>query len=92
MTLKLSAPEDGSLAFAPDSLNAAAGTVTIELNNPSTVPHAVAIEGNGVDAKSETITGSRTSVRAELEAGEYTFYCPVGSHRTNGMEGTLTVE
>ena len=28
---------------------------------------------------------------AELEAGEYEYYCPVGSHRQS-MSGTLTVE
>jgi plastocyanin len=91
-TLSLSAPEDGSLAFEPEALSAAAGTVTIEFENPASTPHGVAIEGNGVEEKSDTVTGGSTSVSAELEAGEYTFYCPVGSHRTAGMEGTLTVE
>ncbi len=27
-----------------------------------------------------------------LEAGEYEFYCTIGSHRQLGMEGRLTVE
>ena len=26
-----------------------------------------------------------------LKKGKYTFYCPVGDHRSEGMEGTLTV-
>ena len=91
-TLSLAAPEDGSLAFEPAALTAPAGPVTIEFENPSSTPHAVAIEGNGVDESSDTVTGASASVSAELEAGEYTFYCPVGSHRANGMEGTLTVE
>ena len=27
----------------------------------------------------------------DLKPGEYTFYCPVGDHRAEGMEGKLTV-
>jgi plastocyanin len=91
-TLNLSAPADGSLSFNTDTLSAAAGTLNIEFSNPSSVPHAVAVEGNGVEEESETVTGGRAPLTAELEAGEYTFYCPVGDHRQAGMEGTLTVE
>jgi len=90
--LQLAAPADGSLAFDETELTAPAGPVTIDLDNPSDTPHAVSIEGDGVDESSETVSASTTSVSAELEAGEYTFYCPVGNHRDGGMEGTLTVE
>jgi plastocyanin len=91
-TISLAAPEDGSLVFEPGELSAAAGDVTIEFDNPSSNPHAVAIEGNGVDESSDTVTADSTSLTATLEAGEYTFYCPVTGHREGGMEGTLTVE
>jgi plastocyanin len=91
-TISLAAPEDGSLVFEPSELSAAAGEVTIELDNPASVPHAVAIEGNGVEETSDTVTGDSATLTANLEAGEYTFYCPVTGHREAGMEGTLTVE
>ena len=90
--LQLAAPDDGSLAFDKTELTAPAGPVTINLDNPSSTPHAVEIEGGGVEEASETVSDAETSVTAELEAGEYTFYCPVGNHRDGGMEGTLTVE
>ena len=38
------------------------------------------------------MTGGKASVTADLEAGTYEFYCPVGNHKDGGMEGTLTVE
>ena len=88
--IALSAPEDGALEFEPTELEAAAGTVTINFDNPSSTPHAVEIEG--VDAKSETVTEGETSLTADLEPGEYEFFCPVGTHASQGMEGTLTVE
>jgi plastocyanin len=92
-TIALSAPEDGSLEFDKSELEAKAGTVTIDFDNQSaSVPHAVEIEGNGVEEASDTVTGSKTSVTADLEAGTYTYYCPVGDHRAQGMEGTLTVK
>jgi plastocyanin len=91
--LALSAPEDGSLKFDKTELDAKAGTVTINFDNQSSsVPHAVEIEGNGVEEKSDTVTGAKTSVTADLKAGEYKFYCPVGNHAQAGMEGVLKVQ
>jgi plastocyanin len=90
--LTLTADPGGSISWEPGELSAPAGSVTIKLVNESDVPHAVEVEGNGVEEESETITASETELTVDLEAGEYTFYCPVGQHRQNGMEGTLTVE
>ena len=90
--LALAAPKDGSLKFDKTELEGKAGTVTINFDNPSTTPHAVEIEGNGVEEGSDTVTSSKTSVTADLKAGTYTFYCPVGNHRAEGMEGTLTIK
>jgi plastocyanin len=90
--LTLTADPGGSISWEPGSLSAPAGSVTIKLVNESSVPHAVEVEGNGVEEESETITAGETELTVDLEAGEYVFYCPVGQHRQNGMEGTLTVE
>lgn len=90
--LTLTADPGGDISWEPGELSAAAGTVTIKLVNESSVPHAVEVEGNGVEKESETVTGGETELSVDLEAGEYTFYCPVGQHRQNGMEGTLTVQ
>lgn len=92
-TLTLAADPEGDLAYDKDSLQAAAGTVTIDFTNQSPVPHDVYIETEGGDvvAETEEISDGQTSAEAELEAGQYTFYCSVANHRDVGMEGTLTV-
>ena len=89
--LELVADPGGDLKFDKTSLSATAGEVTVVMDNPSDVPHAVEIEGGGVDEATDTVTGATSEVTVELEAGEYVFYCPVGNHRQAGMEGTLTV-
>jgi plastocyanin len=89
--LELAADPGGGFSFDKETLTAPAGTITIHLTNDAAIPHNVGIEGNGVDEKSETVTGEDTSVTVELEPGEYTFYCDVAGHRAGGMEGTLTV-
>lgn len=89
--LTLTADPGGAISWDKSELTAPAGTVKISLVNDSTTPHAVEIEGNGVEEVSETVTESDTEVSAELEAGEYEYYCPVGGHRQS-MNGTLTVE
>ena len=92
-SVKVSSPADGSLIFEPEALTAKAGTVTIDYENPSPVDHSVAIEsGSETLAESEIVTGATTSATADLEPGEFVFYCTVPGHRESGMEGTLTVE
>jgi plastocyanin len=91
--LKFSAPADGSLKFDQGDVTAKAGKVTVDFANPSSVPHAVEIEGNGVEEETETVTGGDAPpITVDLKPGKYEYYCPVDGHRAAGMEGTLTVE
>jgi plastocyanin len=91
--LKFSAPADGSLKFDQGDVTAKAGKVTVEFSNPSSVPHAVEIEGNGVQKETETVTGADAPpITVDLKAGTYTYFCPVDGHEAAGMKGTLTVQ
>ena len=91
-TLEIEADPTGALKFTTDQLSAKPGKVTIQMGNPSTVQHAVAIIGNGVSEKGNTVgQGGTSTVTAELGAGRYDFYCPVGGHQQAGMQGTLTI-
>lgn len=95
--LDISADASGALEFDTDKLSAKAGEVTIDMDNPSSVPHSVSIEGNGVDEEGTGGTagvgqGEVSTVTADLEPGKYTFYCPVDAHEQAGMKGTLTVK
>ena len=89
--LKLTADPSGALKFDKTSLSAKPGKVTITMDNPSSTPHAVEVEGNGVEKVTKTLTKGTASLTADLKAGKYEFYCPVDGHRQAGMEGTLTV-
>ena len=81
------------LKFDTSTLTAQPGKVTIDMKNPSTLQHNVAIEGNGVDVAGKVVgQGETSTVTATLKAGTYTFYCSVDGHRQAGMEGTLTVK
>jgi plastocyanin len=91
-TLELAADPTGQLEFDKTTLEAPAGSVTIVLTNDSSVPHNVAIEGNGVEVTSDTISnGETTKVTADLKPGTYTFECTIPGHEEAGMKGTLTV-
>ena len=84
----------GQLAFNTTSLSAKAGKVTLDMSNPSAVPHAIAVEGSGIDQKGPTAAsqGSSSTLTVTLKPGTYTFYCPVDQHKAAGMKGTLTVK
>ncbi len=90
--LTLTADPSGALKFDKTSLSAKAGKVTVTMDNPSSTPHALNIEGNGIEEKgTKTLTQGKASVTVNLKAGKYEFYCPVDGHKAAGMEGTLTV-
>ena len=92
-TVEVAADPGGDLAFEQDSLTAPAGSVTFEFTNQANIPHDFKIEKDGEDVGgTQVITGDTAEATVELEAGEYTFYCSVGDHREEGMEGELTVE
>lgn len=91
-TLKLSASPT-ALAFDTTELEAKAGEVTIDFDNPAAIPHNVVIEEDGKElAGFEPIAEGEESVSAELEPGTYTFLCTVPGHAEAGMEGELTVK
>jgi plastocyanin len=92
-TLQLAADPSGALKFDKTSLEATAGSVTIDFTNDSSLPHDVKLQGPGVDGEgTDTITGSSTSATLDLQPGDYTFYCSVDGHRAAGMEGKLVVK
>jgi uncharacterized cupredoxin-like copper-binding protein len=92
---KLEIPADpgGALAYAFANAQAKAGQLEIDSKNESSIQHDIAVEGNGVDEKGEVVSnGGVSQISADLQAGEYTFYCSVPGHREAGMEGKLTVK
>jgi plastocyanin len=92
-TLKIAADPSGAFKFDKSSLESDAGDVTIVMDNPSPIDHAVSIEGNGVDEDGNTVgKGGVSRVTAKLSPGTYKFYCPVDGHEAGGMKGELTVK
>ena len=93
-TVAVAADPSGAFAFTQSSLTAKAGSDTFNFTNDSPITHDFCIEdssGNQVGCSSQ-ISGSSTSLTENLQAGTYTYYCSVDSHRAQGMEGTLTVK
>jgi plastocyanin len=91
-TLALAADPGGKLAFDKKTLSAKAGKTTIAFANTSSVPHAVEVEGKGVEKKTKTISGGKANLALNLKPGTYEFYCPVDGHRQAGMKGELVVK
>jgi len=92
--LAIAADPGGALKFTKSSLTANAGKVEIDFANQSSLPHAVTIEGNGLEEQTtETVTGKDAPpLTVDLKPGVYEFYCPVDGHKAAGMEGKLTVK
>src|SRR5690242_14317323 len=55
-SVPVAADPSGSLKFTTTTLKAKAGTVQFDFTNKSSVPHAIAIKGHGVNAKGKVIT------------------------------------
>ena len=69
------------------------GTYVFKAVNSGETVHALEVEGQGIEEETEEIQpGQSAELKVELEAGTYELYCPVGGHKEEGMEGTLTVK
>ena len=91
--LEIPADPGGALFYVFADATAPAGALKIESLNEASIDHDIAIEGNGVNEKGEVVNNGGTSeIDADLQSGEYTFFCSVPGHREGGMEGKLTVD
>jgi uncharacterized cupredoxin-like copper-binding protein len=80
-------------AFTLDASQANAGTITFIVRNEGTMPHDFAIQGNGVDQKTQMIMpGQSASLTVDLQPGSYTYICTVPGHVILGMKGEFTVK
>jgi uncharacterized cupredoxin-like copper-binding protein len=84
--------------ITPATLSVRAGeTVRFTLDNVGQFPHDLHIEGQGIAVEAVPGDGNippGESVSWEItfqRAGSYQVWCPVGQHRSRGMEGTLAV-
>ena len=92
-TIEIPADPSGSLAYEFAAAEAEAGDLTMESPNESSVPHNIAVEGNGVNEVGEVVDdGGVSEISFDAQPGTYTFYCSVPGHREGGMEGELTVQ
>lgn len=72
----------------------APGVVTFVVTNSGQIPHAIEVEGAGIETELEEIQpGATDTLVVSLQAGRYEIYCPVGSgsHKKLGMTTGLTV-
>ena len=92
-SVSLSANPDGELAYEESTLDAPAGPVAIEFDNPASIGHDVVVEdSSGAEiARTDVITDDSATAAGDFKAGDYTYFCSVPGHREAGMEGTLTV-
>jgi len=69
------------------------GTYSFKDVNDGTITHALAVEGNGVDARISSVApGSSGTLKVTLpKAGTYEIYCPIDGHKALGMKGKVTV-
>ena len=87
----VSIPTDpgGQLAYQVKNATAKAGKVTLSSKNDASIPHNIAIKGDG---EGPVVQGGKVSeVSDTLKAGTYEFYCSVPGHEQAGMKGTLKV-
>ena len=70
------------------------GSVVFEVSNSGKIPHALEIEGRGLEkSTSRILPGASATLALNLRPGTYEAYCPVGkgSHKSMGMVSHLSV-
>lgn len=90
------AADPSAIAYSTTSLQAPAGNVTIDFDNPNqAIAHDVCVQSTSGQnlGCSKQVTGGKTTLDLKsLKPGSYTFFCSVDGHEQAGMKGTLTVQ
>jgi plastocyanin len=81
--------EATNFSFTPNVINASAGDRVSITFTKNIGFHTFVIDGVGEFAIAQ---GEKFNFTAPDEPGEYVFYCDIGSHRAQGMVGTLIVK
>lgn len=69
-----------------------AGSYSFEVKNDGKIDHDLVVQGNGVDAKTPTISpGKSSTLKVDLKPGTYDVYCSIPGHKQAGMDLKLTV-
>lgn len=82
-------------AIDPQDPTVSAGTVTFNVSNDGETVHNLEVEGPNGEAEldADLEPGDSGTLEVDLsEPGTYEWYCPVGDHAAQGMEGEITVE
>jgi mono/diheme cytochrome c family protein len=91
--LQIDADPTGQLAYVSNKATGTPGPVTFKMQNKSSVPHDLVVQGNGVQGKTPIQQGGGTGqFKATLKPGTYTYFCSVDGHRAAGMTGKLVVK
>lgn len=88
--IEIPAAEQG-LAFAKERVTAPAGTITLRMPNPSSLPHNIAVDQPEQVIGEVVEQGGVSEITLDFPPGEYEYYCSVPGHREGGMVGTLVV-
>lgn len=93
-TLVVKADPSGAPKFSPASLEAEAGPVTIELDNPSNRCHDIAVKApdGELQGNTERVKNGTAGVTIDLEPGDYIYYSTIPGEHDAGMQGPLTVK
>ena len=83
--------EAGDIFFSVKELTAPADTdLEITLNNVGVAQHDFEIKDT--EFKTKVLNGGESeTIKVNLPAGEYTFFCSIPGHEAAGMKGTLTI-
>ena len=90
---KIAAVKLTEYSVAPSPSAIKTGSWTFIATNDGTQAHALELTGpNGLDRRTGVLQGGQTGqLDADLAPGTYELYCPVGNHRQQGMDVTITV-
>lgn len=81
---------DGDIRMAATELS---GVIVFEVRNAGAMAHNFAIAGHGIHEQfdSPLVPGESAVMRLDLDAGNYTVFCPLDDHAEQGMKLELTI-